>query len=347
MIRHILLFSFLLFGSVLVAQDIPQAFRYQAVLRDASDNLIANQNVSVLLDLFQNDVSVYQEVHNVNTNNLGLVNLSIGQGQAITGEFSGVDWGETTLLNMQVDPAGGSDYTDFGRLELLSVPYALYAGNAGNDADTDPNNEIELPQGAVAGDIAFFNGTDWVSVPEGKGGQMLSLSNDGTPYWSGNTTEQLLQTIPANGQIIYVHPTVNNTSIGFNPSMTFRQLSELEDIAFSSTSLALNDFAGEANTNFLVNVYGEGNYAAKVCYDLEAFGFDDWFLPAVGEMEQIYRNFSNDVGDKTFAGPIRYFTSSVSTQTSGIVTISYGFNSSGNISVLNNNGKAQVLCVRK
>lgn len=35
---------------------------------------------------------------------------------------------------------------------------------------------------------------------------------------------------------------------------------------------------GEINTAKIVETYGEGVYAAKVCYDLELNGYDDWYL---------------------------------------------------------------------
>jgi len=30
-------------------------------------------------------------------------------------------------------------------------------------------------------------------------------------------------------------------------------------------------------------------YAAKVCADLVAYGFDDWYLPAAGELNEMYK----------------------------------------------------------
>lgn len=113
------------------AQSVPQAFRYQAVLRDLDDNIITNQQVGILLSLIQDSV-VYQEAHTVSTNSIGLMVLNIGGGNALLGEFSTIDWGQTTSLGIALDPAGGDQYEDLGFVDLLSVPYALWRGNKPN-----------------------------------------------------------------------------------------------------------------------------------------------------------------------------------------------------------------------
>lgn len=48
----------------------------------------------------------------------------------------------------------------------------------------------------------------------------------------------------------------------------------------------------QCNTEIIVNQlqnYNDGNYAAKLCADLVAFGFDDWYLPAAGELATLYQ----------------------------------------------------------
>ena len=74
------------------------------------------------------------------------------------------------------------------------------------------------------------------------------------------------------------------------------------------TSEANMDFGGAPNTVLIVNQlqnYSSGNYAAKLCKDLVAFGFDDWYLPAEGELNAMYQqlgptdNGFNGSGDIT------------------------------------------------
>lgn len=47
---------------------------------------------------------------------------------------------------------------------------------------------------------------------------------------------------------------------------------------------------GKINTIAIVEAQGEGNYAAKLCYDLILNGYDDWFLPSRGEWRAIHKN---------------------------------------------------------
>ena len=56
------------------------------------------------------------------------------------------------------------------------------------------------------------------------------------------------------------------------------------------TSTAIG--TGKANTEAIVTKLGNGNYAAKLCYDLELGGYDDWFLPSKDELNELYKQKS-------------------------------------------------------
>ena len=45
--------------------------------------------------------------------------------------------------------------------------------------------------------------------------------------------------------------------------------------------------SGKSNTENIVNKLGLGNYAARLCYDLELGGYDDWFLPSLDELYKL------------------------------------------------------------
>ncbi|MEN2283279.1 hypothetical protein AAGF08_14130 [Algoriphagus sp. SE2] len=48
--------------------------------------------------------------------------------------------------------------------------------------------------------------------------------------------------------------------------------------------------AGAANTNAIVNGCAEAGIAARICYDLDLNGYDDWYLPSRIELYKLYEN---------------------------------------------------------
>lgn len=57
---------------------------------------------------------------------------------------------------------------------------------------------------------------------------------------------------------------------------------------FATLVTATLPFSGDDNTSQIVTLQGDGNYAAKICADLELNGYDDWYLPAKSEMAELY-----------------------------------------------------------
>ena len=47
--------------------------------------------------------------------------------------------------------------------------------------------------------------------------------------------------------------------------------------------------SGKSNTEKIVTALGTGNYAARLCYDFELGGYDDWFLPSKDELNELYK----------------------------------------------------------
>jgi len=111
----------------------PQKMSYQAVIRNNNKVLITNKKVSIIISILQNKTPIYVELHTAITNDNGLVSLEVGNGVALTGSFAGIDWSNGShYIKTETDPTGGSDYSVVGESELLSVPYALYAGTSGS-----------------------------------------------------------------------------------------------------------------------------------------------------------------------------------------------------------------------
>ncbi len=116
----------------------PQGLNYQGVARNNAGVELPNQNIGIQLSILDGAATgtvVYTETHALLTDANGLFTLVIGFGTPTTGTFSAVNWavGGSKWLKVSMDAAGGSNYQLMGTSQLLSVPYALFAGNVANN----------------------------------------------------------------------------------------------------------------------------------------------------------------------------------------------------------------------
>jgi len=197
--------------AITVLAQTPQAFKYQALVRDNAGEIIANQSVKFRISIHEGSASgtlVYQETHTSITNAFGLANLKIGEGTVLSGSFTSIVWGTATkFLKVELDPLGGNNYFSMGTSQLLSVPYALYAENTLNTdgADADPTNELNSS--------VNLNGTN-LEVTDAGGTittDLSSLSDDGDWTISGNDIYR------------------DGGNIGIGTSSPYRKLEILED----------------------------------------------------------------------------------------------------------------------
>ncbi|MCK5839938.1 MAG: hypothetical protein KAG99_08815, partial [Bacteroidales bacterium] len=144
----------LLFGMVLVVCSIfaqaPQAFKYQAIARDEAGNILSIRDISIRISIIEEGGDAqadYMETHKMQTNIYGLINLIIGEGDVDKGDFSSIKWGENNhYLKIEMDTDGGEKYKDVGTTQLYSVPYALYAEQAGKIAGNESSTPTSQPQ---------------------------------------------------------------------------------------------------------------------------------------------------------------------------------------------------------
>ncbi|MEN8118485.1 MAG: hypothetical protein ABFS16_15995 [Bacteroidota bacterium] len=193
-----LLFLSLFLGCLflITKAQVPDAFNYQAVVRNNSGEVVSNQNVSFRISILQNSetgTSVYSETHNVTTNDFGLANLKIGKGTVLDGVFSPGGWGVALhFIKVELDPNGGSSFVHTGTSQLLAVPYAFHAQTVEevDDADADATNELQSM--TISGtQLTLSDGGGTVTLPSSGGGgdnwgtQVVesdaTLSGEGTP----------------------------------------------------------------------------------------------------------------------------------------------------------------------
>jgi hypothetical protein len=113
----------------------PNKMSYQAVIRNTSNALVTNSAVGMRISILQTTSSgtaVYIETHSPTTNANGLASIEIGGGTIVSGSFASINWANGPyFIKTETDPSGGTNYSITGTSQLLSVPYALYAANAG------------------------------------------------------------------------------------------------------------------------------------------------------------------------------------------------------------------------
>lgn len=129
--KFLLYFAILLIAQVVFSQT-PSGFSYQAVLRDAEGKVLINQTLSLRVSLTNSDgsTSYYSEVHSASSNDFGIINIIIGNGQDIIGSMVNIPWSSQSIfINLEIKPSGSNTYTQLGRQQLQSVPYALYAAD--------------------------------------------------------------------------------------------------------------------------------------------------------------------------------------------------------------------------
>lgn len=122
---------FLLASMLLLSQ---QPIRYQGVAYDGDGNVIASSEISIKVDITQDDPNgllYYTETHMTQSDAAGVFEVFIGQGDADPGMYASIQWQTGPFyISVSIDPSGGDDYVFAGSTELLSVPYAFHATNA-------------------------------------------------------------------------------------------------------------------------------------------------------------------------------------------------------------------------
>ena len=116
----------------------PERMTYQAVVRDAQNEIVANQGVTFEVSISQTTTTgtvVFEESHSPITNVNGLFTVVLGTGIPVSGSLSAIDWSQGPyFLNSTVKTAGSIIQ---GSTQLVSVPYSFYAESAGSIANID------------------------------------------------------------------------------------------------------------------------------------------------------------------------------------------------------------------
>jgi hypothetical protein len=259
----IITFFALLFGAILFAQA-PQKMSYQAIIRDASNNIVTNTNVGIRVSILQGSstgTSVYQETHIATTNINGLVSLEVGAGAVVSGTFSSITWSSGNYyIKTETDPTGGTNYTISGTSQLLSVPYALYAGSSGSTSTT--TNGVNYVGESYLGKNSGYGSTGTSE------GTSSNLGNIAIGNLSMNANTEGYNNIALGFRTLNSNTSGgNNITLGFNGMKN--NILGSENVAIGTWSLgninngnnvSIGAYSGYSNVNGTGNVF-LGHYA--------------------------------------------------------------------------------------
>lgn len=222
----------------------PNKMSYQAVVRDASDELLISKSIGVQISILQGGAqgtSVYTETFAPTTNANGLVTLEMGTGIVVSGDITTIDWNNGPyFMKTETDPTGGIAYSISGTSQLMSVPYSMQAQRAaladsviGGTTESDPVF-VASPSGSIsATDITNWDNKLSAEVDGSVTNeiQILSISNDTIHLSDGGFA--VLPNIP-----------VNNDNDSTN---------EIQQLISSNDTLYLNSGGGFVTFTNLVN----------------------------------------------------------------------------------------------
>ncbi|NND76768.1 MAG: hypothetical protein HKN39_01115 [Flavobacteriales bacterium] len=274
--RNIAFLLLFLFSSICVFAQTPFGLNYQAVARDLNTgNSLADEDILIEFQVrvgAANGSSIYTEQHNTATDDLGLFNLIIGQGTAISGDFTSINWGSNVyFLATLIDDGDGLQ--EIGSMQFLSVPYALHANTVSNpeDADADPNNETNLSLNFDEGtsqleiiDLAGALNVDLSSLVDDDGdpsnelisttelnGTELTITENGTPHTVDLELMLPVEHWTENGGAIYQTIT-DKVGVGPNNTSPNSTFDVNGSVSYNATFINVNNFAVQDDHHYLL-----------------------------------------------------------------------------------------------
>ena len=326
--RLIKFFTLMLMASCVFAQS-PEKMSYQAVIRNNSSLLVSNQLVGMRISILKdsaNGTPIYIETQTPTTNTNGLASVEIGGGTVVSGVFSAINWGDGPYyIKTETDIAGGTNYTISGTSQLLSVPYALYSKNSGSSIPGPQGPQgIQGPQGPVGTrGFAGLNGQNSLvnTTVESPGSNCLNGGvkieygvdvNNNDVLDANEINTQLTKYIcngatGAGGFSHYIGEKFGGgvifhlwkDSIGTEHGLIVALIDQSNSQIWTNAWLVLiganaqSTWNGMGNSNTIVNMPGHNSSAAQICLDLVSGGQNDWYLPAMDEMNLLWVNRFN------------------------------------------------------
>jgi hypothetical protein len=161
-------------------------FNYQVVVRNNQGQLLRNSNLTLRIKINENTPQgrlVYQETHNIRTNEEALGRITIGEGSS-NQEFHGINWlnRDYWLTAERVDTVNNR-FEKLQSVQLLTIPTILVAGNAYDIADPEQIKKIaqRVEPVTIQEDFMYLSNGTYIELPK-------YLTNTNTLLIKGNIT---------------------------------------------------------------------------------------------------------------------------------------------------------------
>ncbi len=304
-----LLFSFSFY---LLSSQVPQGFNYQAIARDGSSNVIANQAMTVRITL-QSAISggtvLYQETHSLTTTQFGLMTFIVGTGTPVSGTFSAINWQAQSVFIKTEIQYPGPGYTTMGTSPLSSVPYSMLAKDL-----EGPLNKLGVSGTTTNLDEALFE------VKNNTGQTVFAVYNEGVRVYVDDGVKGVkggfaiggFGTAKAPSQE-YMRVTRDSTRIYVNPAVVKGNKGGFAIGGFGTVKGTVDNFLDVSSDNYFIGYNSgkqitTGKYNSFVGYKSgmnNTSGGNNSFLGYQAGMENITGTSNTMIG--TLSG--QFFTS--------------------------------------
>lgn len=265
----------------------PAMFNYQGAARTTAGQPLSDKRIALqisILDQSESGRVLYSEVRHITTSPLGLYNIQIGGPGATSqqGAILDINWGNgSKFVRVEIDPDNGSNFRQAGVSQLLSVPYALFAGNASAGVPSASWNAVETKLPATSNAESIYQ--------QGHVGVMTS-----SPLAALDVRGAVRFGEPVMDAVIGEHSAafgLNNSASG-NYGVAFgmsNQASGTYSAAFGTTNTA----AGSRSTVFGTMSEVTGHYSTSFGSSNKVAG---WMSTAIGGNLRAAGNFQTVVG---------------------------------------------------
>ena len=294
----------------------PSSFSYQAIVRNNNGALVQNQAVLLRIRINNNSVNgtlLYQEVHAVSTNSNGLVNLNIGLGNVVQGNFASIAWANgNKYLGVELDVSNtGNNYVNMGSSQLLSVPYAMYALQSGNSGSTTLDSAYDFGGKGMGRSIQADSGA--VKIQGEDGFQVIGS------FGTGDSVDLM-----GSGARLFFNPKKAAFRAGYASTTSWNN-PNLGNYSFAAGNAT--EASGTASFAFGQNTNASGSYSTAFGNGSAATGN---YATAFGFNTQALGVYSQAQGMATIANGGYALSTGVGTQANGVASIAGGGGSVSN-----------------